>query len=59
MKYAVDFEGYIFVEAKNHNEAQSIFLEWVNDIEDNTLANWRKVILTSPAFECNCVEEED
>lgn len=59
MKYAVDFEGYIFVEAKNRDEAQNIFWEWVGDIQDNTPENWYKVILKSPAFECNCVEEED
>lgn len=59
MKYAVDFEGYIFVEAKDHDEAQNIFWEWVGSIQDNTLIDWRKVILKTPAFECDGVEEED
>lgn len=59
MKYAVDFEGYIFVEAKNHDEAQNIFWEWVDDIQENIFIKWNKVILKSPAFECDGVEEED
>ena len=59
MKYTVDFEGWIVVEAKNRDEAQNIFYEWAGDIQDNTLANWRKKILKYPAFECDGVEEEE
>ena len=59
MKYVVDFEGWITVEAKNRDEAQNIFYEWAGDIQDNTLVNWRKKILKYPAFECDGVEEEE
>ena len=59
MKFAVDFEGWIIVEAKSHEEAQEIFYEWAGDIQNNTLINWRKKILKYPAFECDGVEEEE
>lgn len=59
MKYAVDFTGWIIVEAKDRDEAQNIFWVWAGDIQDNTRADWRKVILQYPAFECDSVEKED
>ena len=58
MKYVVDFEGWITVEANSRDEAQNIFCEWVGDIQDNTLANWRKKILRYPTFDFDGVEEE-
>ena len=57
MKYAVDFEGWIIVEAKNRDEAQNIFLEWAGDIQDNTSIKWNKKILQYPAFQFDGVEE--
>lgn len=59
MKYTVDFEGWITVEAKSYEEAQEIFWNWVGDIQDNTLMNWRKTISKCPTFECDGVEEEE
>lgn len=58
MKYAVNFEGWITVEAKNRDEAQNIFWEWVGDIQDNILADWYKTIQDS-TFQFDGVEEED
>lgn len=57
MKYVVDFEGWITVEAKNRDEAQEIFWNWVGDMQDNTLTDWRKTISMCPTFECDGVEE--
>lgn len=57
-KFTVDFEGWIQVEAKDHDEAQEIFWQWVGDIQDYTLIDWRKVILKTPCFECDGVEED-
>lgn len=60
MKFAVDFEGWIEVEAKDSDEAQDIFWQWVCDIQDSTLADYKKVILRSPRFQydgAECIEE--
>lgn len=60
MKYAVDFEGWIEVEAESKDEAQNIFWHWVSDIQDSTLDDYKKVILRSPCFEydgAECIEE--
>lgn len=57
MKYTVDFEGWIVVEAKNRDEAQNIFYEWAGDIQDDTSIRWKN-ILQYPAFKCEGVEEE-
>lgn len=59
MKYVVDFEGWIIVEAKNRDEAQNIFWEWVGDIEEKTRYDNYGVILKTPAFQFDGVEEED
>lgn len=56
-KFAVDFEGWIEVEAKDHDEAQSIFWQWVGDAQDFALVNYRKVILKTPMFEYDGSEE--
>ena len=59
MKYTVDFTGWILVEAKNRDEAQNIFYEWAGNIQDNTRADWDKVILQYPSFNYDGVEEEN
>lgn len=58
MKYTVDFEGWISVKAKSHEEAQEIFWNWVGDIQDRTHYDNYGVILKTPFFECDGVEEE-
>ena len=59
MKYAVDFEGWVVVEAKNRDEAQNIFWEWVGDIEEKTHYDNYGVILKAPTFQFDGVEEEE
>lgn len=56
-RFAVDFEGYIKVEAKSNEEAENIFWEWVGDMQDMTLTDWRKVIIKTPYFESDGSEE--
>jgi len=56
-KFAVDFEGWIEVEARDAEEAQNIFWSWVSDIQDYTLGNYRKVILRTPRIEYDGSEE--
>lgn len=58
MKYVIDFEGWIVVEAKNRDEAQNIFLDWASDIQEVTSVRWNKAILQYPAFQFDGVEEE-
>lgn len=60
MKFAVDFEGWIEVEAKDAEEAQNIFWNWAGDAQDSALVDYRKVILRIPRFEydgAECIEE--
>lgn len=57
MKYAIDFEGWIVVEAKDAEEAQNIFWQWVGDAQDSAFVDYRKVILKSPYFEYDGAEE--
>ena len=56
--FAIDFTGCIRVNAKNREEANEIFWNWVNDVQDNTLTNWSGTIVESPYFEKDGVEEE-
>ena len=57
MKYAVDFEGWIEVEAKDADEAKDIFWQQGGDAQDNALGNYKKIILRTPWFECDGVEK--
>lgn len=59
MKFSVDFEGWITVEAKSHDEAQEIFWNWVGDIQCKSRYDNHGVILKTPFFECDGVEEEE
>ena len=58
MKFAVDFEGWITVEAETPEEAQEIFWNWVGDIPEKPRYYSHTVILKTPFFECVGVEEE-
>ena len=57
MKFAVDFEGWIEVEAKDAEEAQDIFWNWVCDVQDYALGHYKKKILRSPRIEYDGVEK--
>lgn len=57
-KFFVDFEGWLQIEAKDRDEAQEIFWQWVGDIQDNALTDWRKVILKTPTFQYDGAEED-
>jgi len=59
MKFCIDFAGWIEVEAKDRDEAMSIFWNWVGSIQDDTLTDWYKVILKTPWFDVDLIEEED
>ena len=59
MRYVVDFEGWIIVDAKDYDEAQSIFYEWAGDIQDNTSGKWHRTILQYPAFQFDGAEKEE
>lgn len=59
MKFAVDFEGWIEVEAKDAEEAQNIFWNWAGDAQDAALENYKKIILRTPIFECDMEEIEE
>lgn len=58
MEFSVDFEGHIKVKAKSHEEAQTIFWNWVADIMERAYYENFGVILDGPFFECSGVEEE-
>ncbi len=61
MKFAVDFEGWIEVEAKDKDEAQDIFWHWVSEAQNFALGSYyKKVILKTPHFDfdgAECLEE--
>ena len=57
MKFAVDFEGWIEVEAKDAEEAQDIFWNWAGDAQDYAIGHYKKKILRSPRIEYDGVEE--
>ena len=59
MKYAVDFTGWVTIEAKSSEDAQNLFWEWVGSIEDNTLIDWHGTITKRPVFEYDGAEEDD
>lgn len=56
--FAVDFSGYIRVKAKTRAEANDLFWEWVEDIQNKTSADWSAVVTQTPCFEGECAEEE-
>ncbi len=56
--FTVDFTGYVRIKAKNREEANDIFWEWVGDLQDKSLADWSGIVLESPSFEYDGAEEE-
>lgn len=56
--FAIDFSGCVRIKAKNHEEANHIFQEWVGDLEDKSFAEWSGVVIESPYFENEGIEEE-
>lgn len=56
--FTVDFSGYVRIKAKTHEEASDIFWNWVGDLQDKSLIDWSGVVMQSPYFENEGVEEE-
>ena len=56
--FTIDFSGCVQVKAKTCEEASNIFWEWVGDLQDKSLDDWSRVIVQSPHFENEGVEEE-
>ncbi len=56
--FAIDFSGCVRVKAKNHDEANEIFWNWVGDLQDKSFVDWSGVVTQSPYFENEGVEEE-
>ena len=56
--FSVDFTGSIRIRAKSQDEATEIFWNWVGDIQDRTLGDWSRLIILSPDFDYNVIEEE-
>lgn len=56
--FAIDFSGCIRVKAKTPEEASDIFWEWVGDLQDKSLIDWSGVVIQSPYFENDGIEEE-
>jgi hypothetical protein len=50
MKFAVDFEGYVMIEAKNSDEAREIFENWFETFQkSNSVEN--------PVFVCTDIDQ--
>lgn len=56
--FAIDFSGCVRVKAKNREEANDIFWEWVGDLQDKSLADWTGIVTQSPYFDNEGIEEE-
>lgn len=57
--FAVDFSGCVRIKAKTRDEASEIFWDWVGDMQDRSLADWSEVVIQSPYFEKDGVEEDE
>lgn len=55
--FAIDFSGCVRIKAKNREEANDIFWEWVGDLQDKSLADWTGIVTQSPYFDNESVEE--
>lgn len=50
MKFAVDFEGWVMIEAKNSVEARELFENWVKNFQkSNSVEN--------PVFVCTDIDQ--
>lgn len=56
--FAVDFTGYVRIQAKTKIEAEEKFWNWVGDIQDNTRVDWSGTITDTPHFDRDCIEIE-
>lgn len=56
--FAIDFSGCVRIKAKTSEEAKDFFWEWVEDLQDKSLADWSGVITELPYFENEGAEEE-
>lgn len=56
--FAIDFSGCVRVKAKNREEANDIFWEWVGDLQDKSLADWTGIVTQSPYFDNDGIEEK-
>lgn len=56
--FAVDFTGYVRIQAKTKIEAEEKFWNWVGDIQDNTRVDWSGTITNAPYFDRDCIEIE-
>lgn len=56
--FAIDFTGCAKIKAKNYEEAQKFFWNWIGDIQDNTLAEWKNIFPRTPVFEYCGIEED-
>lgn len=56
--FTIDFSGYVFIKAKNSEEAQNIFWEWVYDFQNKSIYDWSGVVTQPPYFEYDGAEEE-
>lgn len=54
--FTIGFSGCVRIKAKTSEEANDIFWEWVEDLQDKGLTDWSGVVL--PYFEKEGVEEE-
>lgn len=59
MKLSVGYVGWITVEAKSREEAQEIFWNWVGDIQEKTHYDNYGIILETPFFAFDGIDEED
>lgn len=55
--FAVDFSGYVKIKAKTRQEANNIFWQWVESMQDTTSDDWFGIV-SRPLFEKDGVEEE-
>jgi len=58
MKYTVDFEGWVTIEADSYEKAEEIFWNWVGNTQDNTLVDWPEAISECPHFQFDGAEKE-
>lgn len=56
--YSIDFSGYVQVKAKTPQEANDLFWQWVESMQDKTSDDWSGIVPQSPWFQNNGVEEE-
>lgn len=56
--FILNFTGTVKIKAKNLNEANEIFWNWVGDLQEKSFYDWNETITGIPLFEKECIEEE-